>query len=665
MTVPSPDDSGPGRSPAALIGAAALLVTLAGVLLWVAFLTAPVRLVTGVVDAADGLRRAERALAQGLVKAARYDTLASSAAVTRARAGLDHPSPLLALARMHSRVEAAYEEVGNVVSALEHSAAAAQGTLTIAQDALRGPNKIVVPGSKARDTGSRVRIARIRAVARLLAGVRRELRDAASELRAVRVAALPRRAGPQITRALARAEESDALLGDALAGFRILPAVLGADGPRRYLVGIQNSAELRGTGGAMLRFAVISADRGRLDLEPDQSVYDFDVDRRPIDIPLPPDAWYVAGIDDAQRFGNANWSPDWPLSTGLTLDYLRASAARLDSSAQVGRIDGFFGVDPIVMKQVLPGAGGYKTQRSRVNAAAVVNLVLNRAYAANPTGARRIFLRALVRDFYRKLLKPERPPELLEGFGRALGTKHMQVWMRAAAEQAFMERMNWDGAIDVPEGGGYAYLVQQNVGGNKLDFFAETDLSLDIAFEGRAAHVAALARVANRAFLPQPRYVLGDVGRAAATLPRGWALHRPMINLYAPATAELQGASITGTRIDHPVPAIWPGGSSPPEHDERGAAVWSATLEIPAGERGAVRFDYRQPGAIVRRGPRSVYRLELQHQPKVRPEVVTVRLLLPPGATDVAAPGWRRAGPRLTWSKALTRDEQLEVSWRS
>lgn len=664
MTPSSADQSGPRHSPAGLIGAAAFLITLAGMLLWVSFFAAPVRLLTGVVEAADGLRRAERALAQGLVKAARYDTLASGAAVDRARAGLDHAGPLSALARLHPRVEAAYGEADHVVAALEHSAAAARGTLTIAQDALRGPDKIVVRGSRASGTGSRVRIARIRAVARLLTGVRRELRRAASELTQIRVGALPRRAQPQITRALARAEDSDALLDDALAGIRILPAVLGAEGPRRYLVGIQNSAELRGTGGAMLRFAVISARRGRLHLEPDQSVYDFDVDRRPIDIPLPPDAWYVADIEDAQRFGNANWSPDWPLSAGLTLDYLRASAARLESSAQVGRIDGFFGVDPVVMEQVLPGAGGYKTQRTRVNAAAVVNLVLNRAYAANPTGARRIFLRALVRDFYRKLLKPDRPPELLEGFGRALGTKHMQVWMRAPSEQAFMERMDWDGAIAVPERGGYAYLVQQNVGGNKLDFFSDTQLRLVIAFEDRAAEVAAEATVANGVFLPQPRYVLGDVGRAAATLPRGWALHRPMINLYAPVDAELQAASVTGARIDHPVPAIWEG-SSPPEHAERGAAVWSATLEIPAGKSGTVRFDYRQPGAVVRRGPRSVYRLVLQHQPKVRPDDVTVTLLLPPGATDVVAPGWSRDGPRLIWNKPLARDEELEVSWRS
>ena len=138
---------------------------------------------------------------------------------------------------------------------------------------------------------------------------------------------------------------------------------------------------------------------------------------------MPPDAWYVAAIQDAQRFGNANWSPDWPLSAGLTLDYLRASAARLEASADVGRIDGFFGVDPILMEQVLPGAGGYKTKRVRVNSASVVNLVLNRAYAANPTGARRIFLRAVVRDFYSRLLEPAHPPELIDGFGRALGSR--------------------------------------------------------------------------------------------------------------------------------------------------------------------------------------------------------------------------------------------------
>jgi uncharacterized protein DUF4012 len=598
------------------------------------------------------------------VKAARASTLAATAAASRARLGFEGPRPLLSLARLNPRADAALGQAGHVIAALEHSTAAAEGTLTVAQDALRGPNKIVVRGRKAEGTNSRIRLGRVRATTRLLSQIRTRLGRAAEELRAVRPAALPRRAATAVARALGRAEASDRVLADAVAGFRILPGVLGAEGPRRYLIGIQNSAELRGTGGAMLRFAVISADQGRLDLEPDQSVYDFDVDRRPIDIPLPEDAWYVAGIEDAQRFGNANWSPDWPLSAGLTLDYLRASAARLSSGADVGRIDGFFGVDPIVMEQVLPGAGGYKTKHVRVNAAAVVNLVLNRAYAANPTGARRIFLRAVVRDFYRKLLKPTRPPRLLDGLGRALGTKHMQIWLRSPAEQAFITRMDWDGAIEVPDDGGYGYLVQQNVGGNKLDFFAHTSLRLDVAFSGRSALTTAAVSVANDTFLPQPRYVLGDVGRAAATLPRGWALHRPMINLYAPANARLQRSSVTGTRIDHPVPAIWPEENRPPEHLERGAKVWSATLEIPAGERAGVRFGYVQPGAVVRRGDRYIFRLALQHQPKVRPDSLHVSLHLPPRARGIVAPGWSRRGRLLTWRRELVRDRDLEVTWR-
>ena len=45
---------------------------------------------------------------------------------------------------------------------------------------------------------------------------------------------------------------------------RLLPPLLGADGPRRYLLVSQNPAELRATGGMFGAYAVIQADGGRV-----------------------------------------------------------------------------------------------------------------------------------------------------------------------------------------------------------------------------------------------------------------------------------------------------------------------------------------------------------------------------------------------------------------
>jgi hypothetical protein len=92
--------------------------------------------------------------------------------------------------------------------------------------------------------------------------------------------------------------------------------------------------------------------------------------------------------------------------------------------------------------------------------------------------------------------------------------------------------------------------------------------------------------------------------------------------------------------------------------------VWSATLEILPRGKGRVRFDYRVPGVVRAANGRKHYRLVVQHQPKVHPEDLTVRLELPRIARSVRGRGWSRAGNVLVWSRKVKEDTVLEVSWR-
>ena len=77
-----------------------------------------------------------------------------------------------------------------------------------------------------------------------------------------------------------------------------------------------------------------------------------------------------------------------------------------------------------------------------------------------------------------------------------------------------------------------------------------------------------------------------------------------------------------------------------------------------------MRLDYRVPGVVRSVGGRKVYRLIVQRQPKVRPEQLSVTLTLPDGARRVQAPGWKRRGNVLEWTKPLKTDLDLEVSWQ-
>jgi hypothetical protein len=638
---------------------------------------APWQLVGGVLGAGDHLQQAQKALSKGSLKEARYETLAGVASARDARRGLDADSPLLDVARLVPAIDDALGEMDHVVAAIGYSGDAALGALDIAQNALRGPDKIVTkvdPDDEKSD--SLIRLDRIEAIARTIAQVRDDIRAFGDELAQVRVDRLPRRARGPLTDASEQAAEADELLADAEAGFAILPSFLGADGPRNYLIGMQNPAELRGTGGAMLQFALLSIDEGHPKLNKASTVYDVDTNREPLDIPLPPDAWYQQGIPDTRRFGNANWSPDWPFSARLTVDYAEATDARLPD-VDIPEIHGVLLVDPYVMEELMPGVGRFRSDKHRVyvTGETVVNYLLYKAYAAKPVPRiRKARLTDIVDSFYRHMLKPDHPTELVNGLSTSLREKHMQVWLRDPREHAFVERMNWDAAFQKAANSDFFYAVQQNVGGNKLDYHAEMTTDLDVRVLGEGTvEVDSEVSIRNGVFLPQPRWALGNSGPN----------HRPMLNVYVPQDARLLEAAVTpeGYRIDGAAEGIvaWTG-DVPAEHLELGKKVWSSVLGdattfppgMPPGETATVQLRYEVPGAVSFPGDRSVYRLVLQHQPKSHPETARVRFTLPDGAKGVRAPGWDEVvhdqagvGRVLVWEKTLNEDIVLEVSWRN
>jgi hypothetical protein len=668
----SSQQEAPRGSPSGIIGAAALLLTLGGVLLWLAMLSGPVKLATGLLEAKSQLDKAQRNLTDGEFEPALEETLVARAAAERARDGLRSQSPLLDLATLSPRVADAVGELDHVVSAAFHATEAAVGTADIGLHALSGPERVI--GDDPSGKGSLIRLDRLAKMGSVLKQVQQHLRVAGDEFAAIDLSKIPRRLHRSVRDGLAEARDADEVLDDAVAGFELLPAILGADGPRNYMLGFQNSAELRGTGGAMLQFEFLTIDNGKPELSSEKagSVYKLDQERRSLSIPLPKDAWYVRGLEDAQRFGNSNWSPDWPLSARLSVGYGRASAERCVPSGEkecpaFPEIDGVLALDPMAVRKVMPGLGPFKQGRFFVTRKTIVNLLLNRAYQVFPIpGLRRGFLGNVVERLFEKMFNPDAPGDLVEGVGRSLAEKNMQIWMADAEEQAFVERMGWDGSISKGSRGDYWQVVEQNVGGNKLDFTAHQTVEMAIDIEGRDALHSSEVSVSNDVPLPQPRWFLGDTK----------GIHRPMLNLYVPEDAELLsanagrlcpplGEAACNGRIDAPATlATWTGGR-PPEHFERGKKVWSGTLQIPPRESGSLEIDHRSPDAVFRREGRSVYRLVVQRQPRINPQRLLIQLNLPPDASDIQARGFKKDGRTLTLDRQLRSDTILEVSWRS
>jgi len=424
----------------------------------------------------------------------------------------------------------------------------------------------------------------------------------------------------------------------------------------------------------MLQFEFLTIDNGKPELSSGKtgSVYKLDQERRSLSIPLPQDAWYVRGLEDAQRFGNSNWSPHWPLSAQLALGYGRASAEQCVPSGKrecpaFPEIDGVLAMDPGAVRKVMPGLGPFGQGRFFVTRKTVVNLLLNRAYQVFPIpSVRRGFLRDVVEHLFEKMFNPDSPSDFVQGVGRSLAEKNMQIWMADPEEQAYVEHMGWDGSISNERRGDYWQVVEQNVGGNKLDFTAQQTVEMNVEIQGRAAVHSSKITVSNDVPLPQPRWFLGD----------SKGVHRPMQNIYVPQRAELISANAgrlcpplgeqdCNGRIDAPPTlATWTNGV-PPEHFEKGRKVWSGTLQIPPRETGSLRIDHRTPQAVFRRDGRNVYRLIVQRQPRVNPQHLLIQLNLPPDSSDIKARGFKKDGQTLTLDRQLRSDTILEVSWRS
>src|SRR5207248_6086056 len=94
---------------------------------------------------------------------------------------------------------------------------------------------------------------------------------------------------------------------------RSIPSFAGSAGRRRYFVAIQNTAELRGTGGFIGNYAILSIARGRVKLSPfaDSSALP-DLPVRAIPPPSPQYARLYNASAGAGLWLNLNMTPDDP-----------------------------------------------------------------------------------------------------------------------------------------------------------------------------------------------------------------------------------------------------------------------------------------------------------------------------------------------------------------
>lgn len=219
----------------------------------------------------------------------------------------------------------------------------------------------------------------------------------------------------------------------------LAPAMLGADGPRTYLVLGMNSAELRAGGGIPGALLLLRVDEGRVELVrqvPASAVGPFD---EPV-LPLAPDdvAAYTPRLG---RFvQDVTATPHFPTSARL--------AAAMWARAQGEEVDGVLATDPVALATLLTETGPVDVPLSgrvadalgrrhvEVGGADAVDVLLRRAYdLLEPDDADLFFADVAGAVLARATAPDVAPGALLGGLRTAAGEHRLRVWSAHDAEQ--------------------------------------------------------------------------------------------------------------------------------------------------------------------------------------------------------------------------------------
>jgi hypothetical protein len=375
---------------------------------------------------------------------------------------------------------------------------------------------------------------------------------------------------------------------------RIVPPMLGADGPRRYLMAFQNEAEARGTGGIPGAFAIVRADRGRLTFErfePDDTLGT-----------VPTGLWFGPGYSQLFRgarttslYVNTNLSPHFPYAARLWLAMWRAHSGE--------RLAGAIALDPTVLSYLLAVTGPAPLPDGSVlTAQNVVDRTEREIYARFPgngdIAARKAYLLTVARAATRTVLHTRVSlTALLRAAGRAIGERRLLLYSSDHRLQSLLLRTPLAGAV-VDTARPYVGLSIVNDGGNKLDYYLDRSLSWRRTGCGSTRDVTVTVRLANTAPASGlSHYVTSRSDRRAYHTEPGD--NRLLVSYYATRGAQLSGVEVDG------VPGTASAGA------DLGHPVYTVDLELPRGTTRTIVLQLREPAGAA---PPYVLR-----QPLVRP----------------------------------------------
>jgi hypothetical protein len=363
---------------------------------------------------------------------------------------------------------------------------------------------------------------------------------------------------------------------------RVVPSMMGADGPRTYFMAFQTNAETRGTGGLLGGFGILKFADGAPSVDSLASNVDLENAVAPVDLGLEYDQQY-GFADPFTDFRNSNLSPHFPYA---------AQIWKTMWAVQTGtEVDGVIAIDPVALSYILGAVGPVTMPDGEViSKENVVELTESTAYVRYPTDqmARKQYLQDIANAVVTKITgKVKSSRQLLDALGRSVSERRIAIWSAVPDEQKILEETAL--AHVIPDNAApFAAVVFNNLAGNKLDYYLKSQIEYaadKCSGETRASTVT--VKLTNAVpDKPLPEYVVGVGGLAPEVpieVPKGTNI--TSVRLFATKGAQLSAAILNGERV----PAI--------VSTERGHPVFEVQVIIPPGQSADISYQLSEPTA--------------------------------------------------------------------
>jgi len=387
-------------------------------------------------------------------------------------------------------------------------------------------------------------------------------------------------------------------------GLRLLEQLAGGDGPRRYLIAVANTAEMRGSGGMVLNYGVLEGSNGVIDLTAFGRIDELVLDS-PVSSDLVP-ADYLArwnGFDPLLRWRQANLAGDFTVVAPVLEAMYTAATGQ--------PVDGVIQIDPAGLAAVLDGVGPVVVpELGEVRGDNVVALTLNDAYVRFPgVEDRSDVLGDVAEAAFRRLVDGEIPSlrTLATRLAEAGAARHLLMHATGTRAQNELVSFGADGAYPADEEADAMALTVQNLSGNKLDYYLDTELRLTGSLAaGDVGAIEAEVVLTNTAPVDarRPVYIFGP-GPTDTPLRAGVA--RSLVTLYLPLGSSLEGVS--GAALVQPAVS----------GTEAGRPFVSFTVDVGAGDAQSVTLQLRTAPS-----PAGEEALTVVPSPRVRPTTLRV-----------------------------------------